>query len=423
MELTSQTSLRILLISTEEIVRDSVGQVLQTGFPECQLSWVSQPDLGIFRAEQLLPHVILVDDKLGGTSAAALIRRLNERVPHSTVLFLVDEGAMSEASQAVLAGARGFVSKPLGAEELQASLRQVLSQQSTSDTESGSSYDAGGHVIVFCAPKGGTGRTTLAINTAVGLQMAAKNPVALVDADYAAPAIDVALNLPAGRTIEDLLPRLATLDRDLISGVLAHHTSGIRALLAPAPSVFSGSISMPQAQQILVVLKHMFSWVVVDLGLPLDETAFAFLDSADHIVMSVLPEMVGLRNARLMLNALYHHGYAEDKVWLVVNRATMASGISRADIEEHLRVHVRFSIPDDQPLATSSINRGVPIVMTSHRSALARSFRKFTSLLQEDFPASLNASGQGAPVTWPVEGTATQNVLNTLRVQSEERPG
>jgi pilus assembly protein CpaE len=116
----------------------------------------------------------------------------------------------------------------------------------------------------------------------------------MVDADYASPALDVALNLQPDRDITDLLPRLSRLDEELIGGVLVSHVSGLQLLLAPAASLAGEALTFPQVQQILVVLKRMFPLVVVDLGLPLNETAFAFLDSADLIVMSVLPEMVGL---------------------------------------------------------------------------------------------------------------------------------
>ncbi|MDP1761485.1 MAG: hypothetical protein Q8L43_04610, partial [Deltaproteobacteria bacterium] len=42
-------------------------------------------------------------------------------------------------------------------------------------------------------------------------------------------------------------------------------------------------VSLPQVQVVTSYLRRMFPWVVVDLGLPLDETAFAFLDMADRV--------------------------------------------------------------------------------------------------------------------------------------------
>lgn len=383
----SGQTLRILLVSTRESVRDEVGEALAGWAGDQRLFWVSQPDLAPSRAQDLVPQVILVDDALAGANALALIRALASRVPRAAILALVAEAAIGQASQAVLAGARGFVTKPLQADDLLATLRQVTTRRPDLPREPETVETAPGRIVVFCAPKGGTGRTTLALNTAVSLRMATKQSVVLVDADYSAPALDVALNLHSERTVSDLLPRLARLDEDLISGVLATHASGIQVLLAPPPADLSSPISLPKVQHILVLLRRMFPWVIVDLGLPLDEMALAFLDGADRIIVSVLPEMVGLRNTRLMLDQLRRRGYADEKVWLVLNRATMRGGISQRDIEERLRVQLKHRIPDDQPLATHSINRGVPLAMSHRRSAVGRAIRKLTKELIEDLSA------------------------------------
>lgn len=235
--------------------------------------------------------------------------------------------------------------------------------------------------------QGGTGRTTTAVNTAVSLRQATDVRVALVDADYAAPALDVALNLPAQHSVVDLLPRLARLDREIIASILEEHATGLQVLLAPPPADLDHPIGLPQVEQILVWLKSMFPWVLVDLGLPMDETAFAFLDGADRIVVTVLPEMIGLRNTRLLIDQMHARGYPAERVWLVVNRANMKGGVTVADIEARLRVRVRGTIPDDQPLVTHSVNRGVPVALSHPRSPLARSFGD----LARDLAASVAA--------------------------------
>ena len=382
-------TLRVLLVSTQEALRTQVGMALANPrIGEHRLYWVSQPELALVRAQDLVPHIILVDDALGGADPIPLIRQLTSSVPVAAIIALVAEDAMNDARQAVLVGARSFVAKPSLDEELAPTLLQVFAWQRLPTVEAKPAEAALGYTVAFCAPKGGTGRTTMAINTAVSLWQATQKPLVLVDADYAAPALDVALNLHSERNIADLLPKLSRLDQDLISSVLVQHASGLNVLLSPPPADLTSPLSLMQVQHILVMLKRMFPWVIVDLGLPLDETTFAFLDGADRIVMSVLPEMVGLRNTRLMLDQLFARGYPDDKVWLVLNRASLKGGVSQRDIEARLRVKIKFSIPDDQALATHSINRGVPIVLSHRRSAVARAVQRLAQQLCEELPLS-----------------------------------
>jgi pilus assembly protein CpaE len=56
----------------------------------------------------------------------------------------------------------------------------------------------------------------------------------------------------------------------------------------------------------------------------------------------------------------------------VLNRATMRGGVSPDDIEHRLRVPLASQVPDDQPLVTHSVNRGVPLMLSHQRSAVAR---------------------------------------------------
>lgn len=382
-------TLRVLLVSASEEVRDGVGEALTGRVGDHRLYWVSQADLATVRAQDLLPHVVLVDDDLGSISPVSLVTQLGTRVPGAAILALVPDNAMSLSRQVVLAGARAFVTKPIHAEELVSALRQVLTPRGAPMSQEALYEAQRGRIVVFCAPKGGTGRTTLALNTAIGLRQLSKEDVVIIDADYAAPALDVALNLAADRNIADLLPKLTHLDAELVAGVLSPHASGIKVLLAPPPADLSSPISLPQVQQVLAWLKRMFAWVIVDLGLPMDETAFAFLDGADRIVMSVLPEMVGLRNTRLMLDLLHERGYPPDKAWLLLNRATLTNGVPVRDIEARLRVTVRDRIPDDQPLVTASVNRGVPLIMSHPRSGVARAVQSLAQALVDELETAV----------------------------------
>lgn len=406
MNLGPSETLRILLVAELESIRNQVATVLDERSVEHRLYWVSQPELAVARARDVLPQVILVDDGLSGSGLTGVIRQLVAQSPGAAIMALLDTDAMGEARQAVLAGARGFFTKPLHAEEFWATLRQVLSQQSPPMAGQPATGPEG-RILVFVGPKGGTGRTMLAVNSAIALKQATGQPVVLVDADFNAPALDVVLNLHDDRDITDLLQRLARLDDDLVMRALSVHGSGVHVLLAPPPSTLAEPITVPQMERILAHLKRKFAWIFVDQGLPLDDGAYAVLDAASRIVLTVLPEMVGLRNARLTLDQLHGRGYPDERVWLVLNRSTMNGGVSRKDIEKRLRVRVRHTIPDDQPLVSHSVNRGVPLIMSHRRSAVGRAVQELAGLLAQD----------GASLAQPTEevSASTSPLLRALQ--------
>lgn len=385
-------ALRLLLISEDESLRDVITIALRGRLSDFRLFWVAQPELAATRVLDLLPHVIFVDDALGGAAPTQLIKQLVQVAPASPVLVFVPESAVGTARASIVAGARSFVTKPINELDLASNLREILAQKGSTpahESAHGTQVPALGRIITFVAPKGGTGRTSTAINTAIALRQATNRSLVLVDADFAAPSVDVALNLRDDHNLTDLLPRLGQFDQELASGILAQHASGMRVLLAPPPAELQSPITVPQVQQLLAQLKRMFGLVIVDLGLPLDETGFAFLDAADRIVMTLLPEMTGLRNTRLMLNQFRGRGYAADKLLLVLNRATMPAAVAKNDIEKRLNVRIAHAIPDDQAMVSYSINRGVPYMMAKGRSAVAKSVRELAGHLARDFAPDL----------------------------------
>ena len=419
--------LQLLLISSEESVLQDVTNALAEGMKRpYRLHWVAQSHLAFVRAQDLLPQIILVDDNLDGADPIPIIRQLATSVSSAVILFLVDKERANEASQAVLVGARSFITKPVQADDLLVTLHQVLAWQRVPAVSAGTVEGAGGRIVVFCAPKGGTGRSTIAINTAIALHQTSRQPVVLVDADFAAPALDVALNLEPERTVIDLLPKLSRLDEMLVESVLAEHATGIKVLLAPAPVDLSAPLTLPQVQHILVMLRRMFPWVIVDLGLPMDETAFAFLDGANRVVMTVLPEMVGLRNTRTMLDHFSLEGYPPEKTWLAVNRSTLRGGVSISDIETRLRVPVRFEVPDDQNLVTHTVNRGVPLIVSHRRSSVARAISKIAQALMNEWPR-VKSNGTGhvveVPDTTAVPADASNEFsFSRLLARGKEKP-
>jgi len=408
----AQEAREILFVGHRQEAFDEVSSALADKAGVYRVDWLANPRLAPARVAERAPDVILVDDDLGGPDPVQLIRRLLLRAPGSLILAMVGEHSISMASQAIMAGARGFVARPIKPADLVATLELALDRDPSLEARRGASEKSKGRVVVFCSSRGGSGLTTLVTNTAVALASSSGSEVALVDADLGAPAVDVALNLQGRHDLRDLLSGASDLDTAIVKDVLTEHASGVRALLAPQ---LNEAFDLPDArdiQEITLCLRSMFAWVLVDLGLPQDDIALAYLDAADRIIVNVLPEMVGLRNARHLIEIMLERGYPADRIWLVVSRCPSEGAIHRQDIERRMHVPVVYQVPNDYPLALHSLNRGVPLVVSHPRSALGRALRTFANEIFAD---------AGRSVELPADVRADRGWLGRLLMRARTK--
>ena len=89
-------------------------------------------------------------------------------------------------------------------------------------------------IVAIFSPKGGVGRTTVAVNLAVAAATELGKKVVIMDGSFQFGDVGVLLNLnPKSKSIADLIPELEAGELDSIDTFLINHTAGIRVLLAP----------------------------------------------------------------------------------------------------------------------------------------------------------------------------------------------
>ena len=122
---------------------------------------------------------------------------LGHACPTAAVVMMSVQGEADYLRRSMLAGAREFLVKPFSSDELTASIRQVYARErdkaraawprraaarraATGDARRRQSGEPGQVVAVF-SPKGGVGRTTVAVNLAVAAATELGKKVVLVD--------------------------------------------------------------------------------------------------------------------------------------------------------------------------------------------------------------------------------------------------
>ena len=222
-------------------------------------------------------------------------------------------------------------------------------------------------------PKGGVGRTTLAVNLAVAAATELGQRTCLVDASFQFGDVGVLLNLnPKNKSIADLIPELEAGEPESLETFLVNHSAGIRVLLAPPSPEMAELITPSGAKRMLEALRATHDLVVVDCMSSFNDTTLAILDLADTVLTMLSLEITSIKNIRLFLEVADQLGYGTDKVRLVLNRADSSLGIRVADVEHSIGRRVDHTIVSDGRSVVYALNRGVPFFLSNREAQVSQ---------------------------------------------------
>jgi pilus assembly protein CpaE len=382
--------IRVLIVDDIPETRDHLSKLL--GF-EGDIDVVGAAASGLEAlklATTLTPDIVLMDINMPDMDGIATTEEMARAVPTASVIMMSVQGEADYLRRSMLAGAREFLVKPFSSDELTASIRQVYARErekmsrmaivaaeasggagGTSLTPSG---DPGQVVAVF-SPKGGVGRTTLAVNLAVAAATELGKKVVLVDASFQFGDVGVLLNLnPKNKSIADLVPELEQPGHEVesIDTMVINHSAGIRVLLAPPSPEMAELITPSGVRRVIEALRLTHELVVVDCTSYFNDTTLAILDGADTILTMLSLEITSIKNMRLFLEVADQLGWEGGKIRLILNRADSALGIRVQDVEHSIGRKVDETIVSDGRSVVYALNRGVPFFLSNREAQVSQ---------------------------------------------------
>jgi len=218
-----------------------------------------------------------------------------------------------------------------------------------------------GHVVCIFAPKGGVGKTTIAVNLAVALREQTRAQVLLLDADVGVGNVTSILDVPYRMGLADLAdstPEEWT-DAAFEQAVCVHKASGVNVLTWGNDPSESERIKVDLLLAAVRWARAHYSYVVIDNHPSYDDRTMAMLACSGEIFLVVTPEVGPLRNAAQFLEVAREVGLG-DVVKVIVNRAN--HGVSMNDIAETLGKPVSAMIVSNGPKAVAAANEGTPMI-------------------------------------------------------------
>jgi pilus assembly protein CpaE len=307
-------------------------------------------------AREIQPDVILVAVEEPVARGLRTIEALRVVVPNTPVVAMSTLTGYDYLRQAMLAGARDYLLRPVDAEELEKTITDVYDVERKRTALNEHVIESGhvGEIIAVFGAKGGIGRTTLATNLAVALALNYKQRVALVDLDLQLGDVALMLDILPERTISDLVPIIDKLDPELLLGFLSVHASGLKVLPAPVRPEDGEKVTTAHIKKILEVLAHTYDFVVVDTPRQLNDNVIATLDLSTMVCLVASNQLTCLKSTKLCLGMLKNWRYTNDKVKLIMNQAHNGSSLPMGDAETAIDYPIFWKVPYDGHLVASS---------------------------------------------------------------------
>lgn len=347
-------------------------------------------------AGKLQPDILLMDINMPGMDGIATTERISATFPMTSIIMMSVQGEADYLRRSMLAGAREFLVKPFSSDELTGSIRQVHVREkqkrgrmvvpAQGDGSGGNKKN--GKVVTLFAPKGGVGRTTLAVNLAVAMAGEQRQSVTLMDGSFQFGDVGVLLNLnPKNKSIIDVVADPGSTDEDLVDTTLINHSTGIKVLLAPPSPEMAELITVDQIRRMMGRLRDTNDFTVVDLWPHFNDVSLALLDMSDVILTVLTLEITNIKNVRLFLEVAEQLGYG-DRLKLVLNRADSAFGIRVADVENSVGRKIDHQVVSDGRTVVYALNRGVPFVWSNSQAPVSEDILKISRALVQ---------GEGSP--------------------------
>ena len=336
---------------------------------------------------QFPADLVVVDLDPDPAPLLASIAKINELAPVLPVFAVSVKAEGNIVLQAMRAGVKEYLLKPLKPDEFEQAVSRVISFKSKTKER--------GKQIAIMGSAGGVGCTTIASNLAVELAELVTEPhrVCLVDFDFRFGHCATLLDLQGQFTIADLCNTPGVAEVELIKRALIRHESGILVLRRPHTFAQADTVTAAHCSAILSAIQDICDYVVIDGPIRQDPGGRTIIDAADLTFLVVQLLVTSVRNADRMLQELAGQGFNTDRIRLICNRVSEENAfLDLNQVETTLGRKIFAAIADDPKSVNASINIGQPLRTEFDRSKVRQNIHTLAMKIHcpEAIPAEAN---------------------------------
>lgn len=373
------------------VQRPEIQKVLEKCPQLKVLGQTSDPQTYLSQHREVSPDVILVEMN-GESQVPEWLEKLPQEMPHTQVLVCSYNREPDFLIRAMQVGIREFLSLPLTKPDLEAAVNRVwVARKRLQPVD-----NREGRIIAVTGHKGGVGSTTIAVNLAEALGELTGERLALVDLGRPFPDVANFLDQESQYSITDLIQNIATLDNSFVQRIMQPYGTHLSILHGTLDFREQENIDLESLERIVIIMRHMYKFIVIDLSHWLDELFLKVLTEADILLMLTGLSIPDLRNMKKLWPYITEWNQEKRKIKIVVNRHDNSSGIQMRDLEHILQQPAYATLPNDYKALVQCLNQGTSLVTTAPRSKLYRSIKGLASQILKEFEGDEHAGANEA---------------------------
>ncbi|MBQ6268132.1 MAG: AAA family ATPase [Clostridia bacterium] len=309
-------------------------------------------------------------------SVFAFVQDLLTSVRNSMVVLVTDNISVDLVNKAAGYGIRKVMPlTDVTPQEFSEELKTVLALEQQRSLDSNEGKKVRCKVIGFFSGKGGTGKSTVAVNTAVYLAREGKR-VMLLDLDLQCGDVAISLDADTKYSIVDLVQDRGGITIENINNFSVDHSSGLRVLCAPKSAELAEYVQAPSVEKIIDIMRPFFEYVILDMSSAFNDITITACESCEEIFMVYNTDILSLKNAKMSYDIL-DQLHQKDKLRFIINKYEKGI-IKPEDFTNMVGLEIYYVIPYDGKTAISCVNKGQPAVLSDPRSSLGSSLRHLT---------------------------------------------
>lgn len=376
---------KVLIADGDQVTVNWLQSVLE--HEGCTVETVDSGGAALLSIAQQVPDFFVLEAVLSDGDGFEIVRSLRENplTRNLHIIILSTQGRPEDVTSGMNAGADDYILKRPGADiQLIGKVRALLAQPKKSpEPES-----VHGQILSFLTAKGGTGTTSVCVNTAYAL--AQQNPAAeilIVDMVFPMGTVGLSLGFESHKTVVKLTHE-PQIDQTVVEKYVSAKTKwGFRILIGANDPQEAADLAVNQVTPLFETLRTMYDYILVDFGRALSRISLPIIEISERIVIILTPDISTVKGTRLIMEHLSSLDISLDRVFVINNRTVGRVWTTAEDIEREIGTRLGTTIPFTVEYMTMAINAAVPFMERFPDHSASASFTDIAQRLQAHIKA------------------------------------